>query len=286
MRGEAIDTVVAVVNDLHCGSPFALAPARWRFPTGTPFYPNELQTMILDHWQTSWQKIAALRRRKRLVVIVLGDVVEGVHHGSTQIETARIDVHEQWAVAVIETGLKLAKFRLSGGDMIYFVEGTNVHDGQSMERVARDVLDLDAQDATRGARDVLRLDINGVRFDATHKPGSGPGKRAHTVGNTFAMWLKTLYHTALEEGKVPPRYVLTAHHHVFLRRDVYTTQGKRVMTGYICPSWKLKDEFVYTVAPFNLSNIGMLAFEVSKDGAVVEHDDMHITIEQDEVEVI
>jgi hypothetical protein len=266
-------TLIAVVNDLHAGSPFAVCPAQWRFPTGTPFHPNELQTAILAHWCDCWQKVRTLRKGARLIVIVLGDVIEGLHHETTQIETSRVDVQEAWAIAIIEAGLELAKFN-NRADRIYFVSGTPAHDGnggQSLERVARAVLDLDANDSTRAAHDVLRLSVNGVRFDATHKPGSGPGARAHTLGNAFHGWLRSLYFTALEDGQAPPRYVLTAHHHNYLRRDVHATRGHVAMTGYICPSWKVKDEHVYQIAPFALSSVGMLAFDVAADGAVQEH---------------
>jgi hypothetical protein len=266
-------TVVAVASDLHAGSPFAVCPARWRYPTGTPFHPNELQQVILAHWCACWANVAKLRKGARLIVIVAGDVIEGLHHESTQIETSRVDVQEQWAVAIIESGLELAKFN-NRGDRVYFVSGTPAHDGnggQSLERVARAVLDLDANDSTRASHDILRLSVNGVRFDVTHKPGSGPGSRAHTLGNAFHGWLRSLYFSALEEGQLPPRYVLTAHHHNYLRRDVHATRGHVAMTGIICPSWKIKDEYVYRVAPFALSSIGMLAFDVLPDGAVQEH---------------
>lgn len=278
-------TVVAVASDLHAGSPFAVCPARWRYPTGTPFHPNELQQVILAHWCACWANVAKLRKGARLIVIVAGDVIEGLHHESTQIETSRVDVQEQWAVAIIESGLELAKFN-NRGDRVYFVSGTPAHDGnggQSLERVARAVLDLDANDSTRASHDILRLSVNGVRFDVTHKPGSGPGSRAHTLGNAFHGWLRSLYFSALEEGQLPPRYVLTAHHHNYLRRDVHATRGHVALTGIICPSWKVKDEYVYRVAPFALSSIGMLAFDVQPGGAVQEHVWL-LPIEQNEVE--
>lgn|SRR5574343_428594 len=278
-------TVVAVCNDLHVGSPFAVSPARWLMHDGNVFIPNELQETILAHWCSSWTKIGILRKGARLVILVLSDVIEGIHHETTQVITSRIDTQEAMAVAVIESAMQIAKFN-NRSDRIYFVTGTPAHDGmggQSIERVARNVLDLDANDGTRASHDILRLSVNGVRFDATHKPGSGPGSRAHTLGNAFHGWLRSLYFSALEEGQTPPRYVLTAHHHQYLRRDVHATRGHVALTGIICPSWKVKDEYIYRVAPFALSSIGMLAFDVQQDGAVQEHVWL-LPIEQDQVE--
>jgi hypothetical protein len=266
-------TIVAVVNDLHVGSPFAISPARWLLHDRTEKRPNELQEHILAHWCACWGNVAKLRKGARLVIVVIGDAIEGLHHETTEITTSRIDTQEAMAVAVIESAMKIAKFS-NRGDVIRFVNGTPAHDGcgsASLERVARDVLDRDANDGTPSSANILRLNVNGVRFDVTHKPGSGPGSRAHTLGNAFHGWLRSLYFSALEEGQPPPRYVLTAHHHNYLRRDVHATRGHVAMTGIICPSWKVKDEHVYRVAPFALSSIGMLAFDVQPDGAVQEH---------------
>lgn len=279
--------LIVVVNDLHQGSPFALAPARWRRPEGNELPLNELQHQILEHYVHCWQRIRMMRRGARLIVVVDGDVVEGQHHGSTQTVISNIATQEAMAVAVIESGLQIAKFNPAKGDSIRFVSGSDAHDGQdgqSMERVARAVLGLDPQDSTRASSNILQLSVNGTRFDFTHKPGSGPGNRNHTKGNSFTAWLKSLYDIALESGKQPPRYVITAHHHEYLRRDAYRADGNVAVTGYIAPAWKVKDSFVHMVAPFALSNVGMLVFEVAADGKVTEHNDWRITIEQDQVE--
>jgi hypothetical protein len=142
-----------------------------------------------------------------------------------------------------------------------------------------------ADDSRKASHHIGRLSINGVRFDVAHKPGSGPGSRAQTSGNAFQAWLKSLYLTGLERGDWP-RYVLTAHHHQYLRREVYAINGSEVVTtGFICPGWKLHDHHIQTVAPFALASVGMLAFEVTPNGQVIEHD-WRIPIEQDPVEVI
>jgi hypothetical protein len=252
---------------------------------GTETRPNELQEIILAHWCTCWANVAKLRKGARLVIVVLGDVIEGLHHETTEITTSRIDTQEAMAIAVIESALKIAKFS-NRHDAIRFVNGTPAHDGNgsaSLERVARNVLGRDANDGTPSSANILRLNVNGVRFDVAHKPGSGPGSRAHTLGNAFHGWLRSLYFSALEEGQPPPRYVLTAHHHNYLRRDVHATRGHVALTGIICPSWKVKDEYVYRVAPFALSSIGMLAFDVQTDGTVQEHVWL-LPVTQDEVE--
>lgn len=281
-------SVLVAINDLHVGSPYAVTPDYWLTQDRLPIQPNELQRVINAHWLDCWRKVAALRKGAHLIVLVLGDVIEGLHHETTQVTTTRIDTQEDMACAVLETGLKIGRFRWHGKDpdTIRFYAGTDAHDGNSgasLERVARRVLDLDAQDSRKASYHLGRISINGVRFDVTHKPGSGPGSRAQTHGNAFGAWLKSLYLVGLEGGAWP-RYVLTAHHHQYLRRDVYSvTGGEVVMTGFILPSFKVQDDHIKTVAPFALASVGMVAFEIGTAGAVTEHD-WRIPIEQDEVE--
>jgi hypothetical protein len=266
-------TVVAICNDLHVGSPFAVSPARWLLQSGNVFTPNEMQNAILAHWCACWQRVAQLRKGARLVVLIVGDATEGLHHDSKEIITPRQDEQEDMAIAVIESALKLAKFRK--GDSIYFVTGTAAHDGDgsaSLNRIARSILDVDANDGTRCVYDTLQRTVNGVRFDVTHRPSSGPGSRAQTTGNAFQAWLKSLYLTGLEAGSWP-RYVITAHYHQYLKRSAQSiTDSDTVVTGYIAPAWKLHDSYIKGVVPFGFETVGMLAFEVFDDGRVTEHD--------------
>jgi len=273
--------IVVFVNDLHVGHPFAICPASWVLHDGNVFTPNELQQQIRAHWVDCWRDIKVLRKGKKLIVIPVGDLVEGLHHDSTQIITMRQDTQEAMAIAVLEEGMKLAGFRR--GDQIRFVTGTPAHDGnglQSVERIARAI--FETNDDGRLSSDRLLLRIGGHLFDIAHQPGSGTGNRAWTHGNPFQAWLKSLYYQALETGQEPPRYVIRAHHHTYLRREAHNMAGETVVTGYILPAWKLKDEFVYRRQAQALSSIGMLALSVH-NGQVAEHL-KRITITQDHIE--
>ena len=273
--------IVVFVNDLHVGHPFAICPTSWVLHDGNVFTPNELQRQIREHWVASWQNIKSLRKGKKLIVITVGDLVEGLHHESTQIITMRQDTQEAMAIAVLEEGMKLAGFRR--GDQIRFITGTPAHDGnglQSVERIARSI--LETNDDGRLSNDRLLLRIGGYLFDIAHQPGSGTGNRAWTYGNPFQAWLKSLYYQALETRREPPRYVIRAHHHTYLKREAHSMSGDTVVTGYILPPWKLKDEFVYKRQAQALSSIGMLALSIH-NGQVTEHLSC-IPIVQDHIE--
>jgi hypothetical protein len=279
--------IVAAPADLHVGSPFALCPPTWTLPDGaTPLHPNELQTLIRSHWLDCWDRVGSLRKGARLIVVLAGDACEGLHHESVQVTTARLEVQEAMAVSVMEEGLHRAKFSLRKHDTLRCVTGTGAHDGgggASFERVARQLTDYSGDG--RVSREADDFTVNGVRILVSHKPGSGPGSRNQTLGNAYQSWLKSLYFGALEAGGCAPRYVLTAHHHRFMPRDVYRSDGTVALTGVMLPAWKVKDEYIWQVNPFGLAQVGMVALEVMGDGATVLHD-WRIPIEQGKSEAL
>ena len=275
-------TIIVFVNDLHVGHPFAVCPVSWVLHDGNVFTPNDLQIQIRAHWVDCWQHVRQVRKGARLIIVPVGDLVEGNHHETTQLITQRIDTQEEMAVAVLEEGMKLAGFRR--GDIIRFVTGTPAHDGnglQSIERIARSILDTD-QDG-RVSYDRLRFMVRGQLFDVAHQPGSGPGGRAWLYGNSFQAWLKSLYYESLETGQPVPNYVIRAHYHTYLKRVVHNMTGDVVTTGYILPAWKLKDEHVYKRQAHALGSIGMLIMRIDKAGCVTD-DLQRIPIEQDRIE--
>lgn len=77
---------------------------------------------------------------------------------------------------------------------------------------------------------------------------------------------------------------MRAHQHQLLRRTVENYTGNTVLTGYLLPGWKLKDEYVYMRNPEALSSIGMVCV-VIRDGCAVDFA-RTISVEQDTIEVI
>lgn len=279
--------IIVALADLHVGSPFALSPATWVLPdAATPFQANELQNIIRAHWLACWDKLAALRKGARLIVVLAGDATEGLHHDSVQVTTARIEVQEQMAVSVMEEGLHRAKFSYRRKDALRCVAGTGAHDGgggASFERVARQLTDHSGDG--RVSKESDDFTVNGVRILVAHKPGASPGSRAWTRGNAYKSWLTSLYYAALDAGEQPPAYVLTAHYHQYLKAEACKMNGATALTGIMLPAWKVKDEYIWQVNPFGLAQVGMVALEVQPDGATVLHD-WRIPIEQGKTEAL
>lgn len=279
-------SLLVFVADLHVGHPFAVCPAEWTLHDGQVYRPNPLQKLIRAHWCATWQRVGEQRKGRRLIICVAGDATEGLHHNTTQVITGRTDTQEAMAAAVLEEALHLSKFNLRRGDTLRLITGTPAHDGNgaaSLERIARSVLDYHGDQ--RQTRDYWQAEVHGVRFDVAHRPGSGPGTRNWVRGNAFQAWLKSLYLNALEAQQPPPRYVIRAHRHDYLRRDVYNLNGEIATTGIILAAWKGKDEYVYQLAPEAIASIGALTVTVEPDGTTWA-ECQRIEIPQDHVETL
>lgn len=279
-----MDTTLVTIADLHVGHPYALCPARWTLHDGQEFHPSPLQDIIREHWCTTFSELGARRKKRRIVLAINGDVCEGDHHGTVQLITHRIDTQEAMAVSVLQEAMDLLRFDPKH-DRVRFISGTHAHDGPgvaSLERVARQLLHYNAD--RRLSHDHWLTSINGVLFSIAHRPGSGPGERNWTAGNAFQQWLRSLHMDYLERGKPTPRFVIRAHRHVYMRRDVYSSAtGEIAMTGYILAPWKARDDYVVSIKPEAITNIGALVIDIDKNGATREYC-ARIAVEQDIVE--
>jgi hypothetical protein len=83
-------TVLAIISDTHVGSSTALAPLEFTVhgrseveaqTTGA----NKLQRWLYECWQDYWDHVFKLAKKKRLIVVHCGDLVDGLHHGSLQV---------------------------------------------------------------------------------------------------------------------------------------------------------------------------------------------------------
>lgn len=273
--------IVVFTFDEHCGHPFALAhPDPWIDANQTVHGQNALQEAIWQHWESCWHRIGKMRRGARLIIVRGGDSVEGVHHGTTQLDTARRIEQEAIAVRCWRGALKMCNFR-AGHDRILGVVGTPDHvgpAGESDERVLRALL-REEPDNGRLTAERLRFSVNGISFESWHK-GPRPGARDWTRVNTIQSTLRSYAYGNLKAGRKPTRYYLWGHWHQFAPALIADDDGQVVSEGIVCPAWKAKDEFVYTIDAAAMSNIGMVIFTVGGDGRA-EWECPRIAIEQD-----
>jgi len=270
------DTVFAVFNDEHSGSHVApLPPKQWEF-RGKNVTPNRLQRLLYNQYMEYAETVAKWRRGKRLVVVKLGDAVDGVHHDTKELITPYISEQKEINEELTERALKAMDF--GKDDRMFWVAGTPAHAGESEEELA----------ATFGVKKIngrrvqpmLDLTINGVRCLFYHH-GANKGGGANK-GNAVRNRLRNMYYDYRDAGKNPPQLVVTAdkHQHWYepFVRENFT------MHGIISPAWQVKTDYVYKVAPEALSNVGGVVIEITADKQIrhkfvtIEVEDERITL--------
>ena len=263
-------TVVIIADD-HAGSPAGLFPGKnWELEDGNHLLPNDWQETLWEHLTECGHRVADLRKGGRLIIVHAGDATEGVHHGTTQLLTSRVDEQERMHLASMREFMSLCKWNKRTDKLIYLA-GTEAHTGpgnSSTERIVRALLAKDELDG-KEVRIKLVADIDGVLFDVAHK-GFRLGSREHTRTNSIRAYLESKWSTCAKRGLRLPRYVVRAHMHQFAHVPVEDHQGNMVIEGFLMPAFKLPDDYAQMEVQDAVGSIGVLPF-VIRDGQAAWH---------------
>lgn len=260
------NTTLALFSDIHGGSPVGLMrPMQWQLQT-VNVSPNALQRLIHAQYEDAATKIGQARKGKRLIAAFVGDAVEGLHHKSKQVISQYVKDHENIAEDAISHGLELMQFGKSD-DRFYMIAGTESHVDESEERIAENLQPVPFMPApeervTRWCWPVLPLEINGVYGLIAHY-GPGPGRGANE-GNSLRNMVRDVVVGRVLKGLKPPRFVVYGHRHT--KQHVQFEHGSYLCDGFILPSFQGKTDYVYSINPFAINDIGMLQINISVAG--------------------
>ena len=284
-------TVIAISADKHSGSTLGLMQQEpMQLHDGGTYIPSPAQKILWKQYDECLDFIGEERKKSRLIWIENGDVCEGIHHGTTQILSSRIEEHEQIAVEILDHTFKKLKF--NNDDLAYMIAGTEEHGGsgsQSENRVAEDLECFVAQysenskKAHRYTWDRLLLKVNGVLLDISHHGGS-VGRRAWTTENGMRNLIKSFYFQSLEDKTDMPRYWIRSHNHQYIYSGIYSGNHGDI-EGFVTPSFQFKTGYAYKVAGARLSDIGMLIVVIEEDGAC-KHHIIKTSFKQDKIQVV
>lgn len=187
-----------------------------------------LWTLYLQHRD----QVKELRGERRLILLLLGDLTQGLRHWAGVWGTTLYD-HIAGALAALEPFLELEPA------VIRIAAGTESHtqDGTSELLIARELsrmlphCDVDLAQHYKSR-------VNGVGVDYAHH-GPGAGIRQWTSGNVAGHYLKSLMLEELVNGDEVPRVVLRAHVHRAIRRTerLETKRGTVESDIVVCPGY-------------------------------------------------
>lgn len=261
--------VIGVVNDVHAGSTVAICPDHIRLDDGGEYHASVPQRWLFNEcWQDFWQRVADRRTavKASLYHIFNGDLVEGQHHGTTQVLNGNPNAQAAALAEIMRTPLAQTP------DRLYIVRGTGAHTGPSSaseERYAdglrRDkrpiVSDPDTGNASFWH---LRLDVQGVLLDVAHHGRTG--QREHTRAGAAALHAHDVALSHWKRGDRVPNLCLRAHYHRFNDSHDAVPQCRVVTNG----AWQLKSEYVHKVAADSMADIGGLIVTIDGGEYTVE----------------
>jgi len=258
-------SIVAVISDTHCGGSTALTCPDTLIEDGGEYKLNAIQHWLYYNcWLDYWKKITTLRKaykRSKLWVILNGDLVEGNHHGSTQIVSPNMRIMKDIAIATLEPHVK-------SSDYLFVTKGTESHVGASgvWDDIIADELGAIADESSNSpAWWWLELDVEGIHFAFSHHGRTGMRPWTKSTGaRTLAASLTFKYYNDYRQA--PPQVAVFSHVHRFT--DSGLNYPVHVWTT---GCWQLSTGFGHKIAPGMPPEIGGMVF-VIKDGEILNND--------------
>jgi hypothetical protein len=227
-------TVLAIISDTHVGSSTALAPLEFTVhgrseveaqTTGA----NKLQRWLYECWQDYWDHVFKLAKKKRLIVVHCGDLVDGLHHGSLQVMNEISDQVEAFEELMLPI--------LAKADGFYGVLGTGPsHAGMDNSTEAQIYRDLGAIEFGQN----LTLNVDGVLHTFFHHGRSGGRPWTSSAAGLAAEVMLDF----AQAGLPLPNYIWSGHTH----RSDDSGSKFRDTRAISLPSWQLKTSFGYRVS--------------------------------------
>lgn len=270
------DILIAAFADMHTGSSTALHPnVRWINGKWTPiidlqgwkykhnhhYYLNSIQERIWNHYEGCLDATAQLREGKNLIMLNLGDAIDGVHHNTQQITTRNITEQKDVHVELMRYTKERVKYQ--GGDMLLYLAGTDVHVGDEEDGIGKDLGAYQFNDGFYSAS-FIQMEKNGKLIWAFHK-GAAAGLYPMR-GNAANLLLKRIFYECRMAGERVPDLVFSAHTH---DPEYFTyTMDHHTIHYVIAPSWQDKTRFVNDNMAIATNKIGMYWVTISGEGEI------------------
>lgn len=253
--------VIAVTSDLHCGGTTALCPPKIQLDDGGEYLASKAQRWMWQGWESYWRQVDDTRKREKakLYAVFNGDMVDGSHHGTTQILSGNPNGQAAALNAAMAVPLGLRP------DRIWITRGTDAHVGQSAcseERIA-DGLRRDKRpivgdpDTGTASQWHIRMEVEGTRLDFAHH--GRVGTRPWTKPNVTANLAFEIFCDHARDGIPHPHIAVRSHMHQLV--DTGSIHPVRLIQT---PCWQFGTSFINRIAPGKLADIGGIIIVLKK----------------------
>jgi hypothetical protein len=233
-------SIILAVSDTHVGSSTSLCPPKFTIHTDRADETQLVEYNEAQKWLHACftdlvdyaKQLAGVRgktRKHRLIFIHLGDVCDGLHHGSVQVMN---EIPDQ-----IEAACNLLRPIVALADDSYLTYGTGpAHTGEAAGNEISLARELGMKHGWHWS-----LDIDGMVVDITHHGRAGQQDWT-SAAPALAMAVAGDY---IKDGKMPPRYVLRGHVHKVDDSGAKLPYSRAI----VIPSWQLKTAHGHKAAP-------------------------------------
>lgn len=228
--------------------------------------PNDRQIEIHRVFVRFAGEVSVARKGKRLVLVNLGDAIDGFHHGSMQESLFKENDQCGAHVLLMQDFMKRAGFDKKKGDELHYVRGTEVHVKDTENDMARE---LGAMRAETGlyVNDVLELNVNGLmNLFLHHGKARGAGQNE---GNALRNYLRDTRDDREKDGlsRIDVLWSGHTHGHTWNSHIRRLRNGEfHQFHGVICPSWQAKTRYAYGKVPAAVNSVGGVYVKIGADG--------------------
>lgn len=250
MRSE---TVMVVVSDLHCGSTVGLCPPDYPMLDDGHWKLNPVQRWIWDNWMEFVHWVDEYTKGRDYVLLVNGDAIEGVHHGTKQIVHADTGVHISIAVDCLRPLAAKAS-------RTYVVRGTGAHVGHSSEHAIGRALNAVDVDGVYAQQHQMFRVASTIVSAKHHIPATS---RRALRGSALSIHLEEERAECAAAGWQMPDLVVRSHRHVY---GHYESENAGII---VTPAWQTLTDHGWKVVPSAIPSIGGVIVDWSYTGKPV-----------------
>ncbi len=262
--------LAVVLSDTHCGSTLGLLPPGFETLEGNEVKQNAAQRWLWECWTDANERwIPGIVGKDKYALIINGDLIEGIHHGTSQVVSADVTDHVS---AAVETMKPLTK----NAAQTFVTVGTECHTKNTEHAIAKSIGATPDPNSKRGAWDKLYLTVAGVPCLFQHHISTTSRYYLRASRLSIAMGNEQL--TAMGNGHTPPKVLGAAHCHLFDKYD----NGKSLT--FTTGAWQFGTRHVAKVATAGFQRpeptIAILDWRDRKDGELPQfHSQVYTTPE-------
>jgi hypothetical protein len=226
--------ILVFVSDTHCGSKHALLPPGIVDENGAEYRLNNFQAWLWNRWIDAIEWVEKWCGDDPFALIINGDIIEGVHHGTTEVVDPDPAQHGVIAAEALRPFADRA-------ECCFMVVGTECHTKTTEGHIAKAIGCTPPPGVGSYSWPVLTGCVNGVAISAAHHMGAS--LRTWTEASGLGIALNSERLEAARAGHTIPRIVVRSHRHTF----GHYCDGDGIIVA--TPAWQGSTRFVRKVKP-------------------------------------